>query len=154
MTCQKAQDDAHWQTIHLSDWLSTESFSPTDCTLSDFFEFRAGILDESEPPTYDPTTYGADELWRTTKVQQDGWEGSCVAYVQTNGTNCKAWCESKGMTCTKAMDDAHHQTQGLSEWLETGGYQPTDCTILPEGANRQISDDNGCLQKWTTQICA
>jgi len=215
MTCQKGMDDAHFQTVHLSEWLSDASYSETDCTLhpasserqtaddngckqrwktqicacaeirlppdqfppagekgcvdnsgevfgdvdedctnSDFFEFRGKVLEKHEPPTFDPTTYGADAQWQTKKVQAGGWEASCVAYVQTNGTNCKSWCESKGMSCTKAMDDAHHQTIGLSEWLGKGGYTPTDCTILPYGHYRQIGDENGCLQKWKTQICA
>merc|ERR1719291_545150 len=60
------------------------------------------------------------------------------------------------------MDDAHLQSNGLYEWLDTEGYAPTKCTLNPatRKLTQRISDgkpidqsDNGCNAEWDTQIC-
>ena len=125
-----------------------------DCTNKDFFIFQKDAGSGYIAPTYKPDQYGSDAVWATLKVQDSEWKSSCVAYVSTGGGTCKAFCESNGKTCVRAMDDAHHQTAKLSQWLETGGYKPTDCTLLPSGHTRQSQELNGCNQNWATQICA
>jgi len=137
-----------------------------DCTNHDFFEFK-GEVRELVDPTFDPNTYGADDKWRTFPVQAGGaWDSkrrifqkgalqaSCVAYVKTEGATCKTWCESHGMTCVKAMDDAHHQVHHLNSWLTAGKHSETMCTVSPRSSDRQTADEDGCLQTWKTQICA
>lgn len=145
----------------------------TDCTNKDIFEFLGNVSDKYQEPTYSADEYGEDKWWKTfdsalpqTKGSpaEKGWSGSCMAYVRTGGGTCKDWCKKQKMTCVKAMDDAHHQTAKLTEWLTTKGYtkntfgagsktQP-GCTILPEGHKRQSEEDNGCKQRWGTQMCA
>lgn len=123
-----------------------------DCTNKDLFILKKNTKG-FVAPTFKPDQYGSDALWATEKVQDSDWKGTCVAYVATGGGTCKTFCESNGMKCVRAMDDAHHQTAGLSKWLKTGGYKPTDCTLLPSGHSRQSQKENGCNQKWGTQMC-
>jgi hypothetical protein len=129
-----------------------------DCTNKDMFILRTSNIGAAfVAPTYAPDQYGTDENWMTKKVQESDWKGACVAYVKTGlikGGTCKHFCKSNGMKCVQGMDDAHHQTGGLSKWLSTEGYKATDCTLLPGGHSRQSKADNGCNQQWGTQMCA
>jgi len=124
-----------------------------DCTRKDFFVWK-GSHNGFAAPSYTPLFYGSDEHWTTVKVQEGGWQSSCVAYVNTGGRNCKDWCGDHGLQCVKAMDDAHHQTAQLSNSLEGEGYAATDCSLYKNGHQRQTTEENGCLQHWGTQICA
>merc|ERR1711935_183719 len=101
-------------------------------------------------PSYDPidpTRYGSDVNWRTVKVQEGDWQSLCVAYVNTDGGNCDEWCDNLGLQCVRAMDDAHHQREELSDWLVEEGSVPTNCTLYEGGGE-------GCEKRYDTQICA
>jgi hypothetical protein len=146
-----------------------------DCTNKDIFVFKGPVNGKYQDPTYEADEYGEDKLWKTfdSAWAEEGWSGSCVAYVGTRGRTCNQWCkERQGMKCVKGMDDAHHQTKKLTEWLTKGNYtfgagsktQP-GCTLLPGGHHRQSkerhkggkkedSSYDGCDQKWGTQMCA
>lgn len=88
-----------------------------DCTNEDYFHiWRGDELEAFVEPTSVP---GADLHWETMRVQSDGWQGTCVAVVNTLGGNCKDWCKARGLECVKAMADAHHQ----KEQLETFGHR-------------------------------
>jgi len=141
-----------------------------DCTNQDLFEWKGEVQGDFVAPTYNPTEYGSDDYWSTTKTNAtSGWETLCVAYVNTqkhSGT-CKQWCEDQStptqtLVCNKGMDDAHLQSEGLYNWLGTEGYSPTLCTV--NKATRLLSHkissgeeidqtENGCNAQWNTQIC-
>lgn len=134
-----------------------------DCTGKDMFEFKGGVKDPYVDPTYTPDVYGDGPKWRTfsTAREENGWAGACVAYAKTSGQTCDTWCQdAQNMTCVRGMDDAHHQTNQLSQWLkDEGGYELEakhgGCTILPAGHTRKGRLENkGCDQGWHTQICA
>jgi len=125
-----------------------------DCTYKDIFEF-AGGSQEVVNLTYSASTYGSDKYWKTHPAPSGGWLGaSCVAYVYTAGTNCKDWCGSKGKKCLMGWDDAHHQLGALNHSMDAGGYDRTRCTYSGANTARQQSAENGCLQNWSTQMCA
>jgi len=148
--------------------LSKCSWTPTgalkmikDCTNRDMYEFKLGVFEKFVKPTYEPDVYGQDAHWRTFDTQRvgEGWTGSCVAYARTAGKTCGEWCETaQNMTCVRGMDDAHHQTKDLTQWLSTKGYTAKGryggCTIMPAGHERKTTEHNGCDQRWFTQICA
>jgi len=136
-----------------------------DCTDMDMFEFKLceeeDCKDPYVTPTYEPDEYGEDGVWRTfsNTWEEEGWSGACVAYAQTAMKDCEYWCEEmQGMRCVRGMDDAHHQTDKLTKWLEKKGYTAEGpyggCTIVPGGHDRQTNSSNGCNQIWDTQICA
>jgi len=154
-------DDAHNHEDGLSSCTWNSQQMMKDCTNKDFFEFQGNVSGKYVDPSYSPSVYGNDENWRTfnSQSEEEGWTGSCVAYAKTGGRTCTQWCEDvQGMTCTRGMDDAHHQTRQLSQWLTTEGYQMDSryggCTLLPSGHSRKSQTDNGCNQGWGTQICA
>lgn len=91
-----------------------------------------------------------------TQEGYDSWggTGTCVAYARTNGGTCKEFCANAGKTCHRGQDDAHHQWQKLSYYLSGQGKAGTKCTAYDEGHDRQTEAENGCLQKWQTQLCA
>lgn len=129
-----------------------------DCTYGDYHLWKGGAKETFAPPTYPPTMYGSDHLW-TTKESMGApvtgqFPGACVAYANTKGKNCKHFCKKEGMTCVGGMDDAHHQRKSLLAWQSDKGYSETSCTLYPSGHDRQSQEDNGCNQKWKTQICA
>merc|ERR1711935_247189 len=124
-----------------------------DCTLKDFYVWKNQTL---VSPTFGHGEYGEDE----------GWEGSsCVAYVKTEGS-CKDWCESHGLQCLMAMDDANHnhpnQEERLISWLDTeGAVATTSCTLNGPAHERKKEKniggyiaDHGCNVSLNPQICA
>jgi len=130
-----------------------------DCTNGDMFEFKLSIYAPFEAPTFAPHEYGSDAVWNVWPVPDSAyWSGTegqnCVAYVETDGKTCEQWCDERKMTCVAGMDDAHDQTDDLYNWLQTEGYPKTHCTLVPAGHTRQSTDNNGCNQKWGTQICS
>jgi len=126
-----------------------------DCTNKAMFEWLNGHA-SYVAPTYNPSQYAEDTNWKTFEIQgtSSPWKGTCVAYVRTGGKSCSQWCATKDLTCVMGMDDAHTQTGQLSNWLDTEGYPSTDCTTNPSDHGRQSTENGGCDQKWTTQMCA
>jgi len=126
-----------------------------DCTNKAMFEWLNGHA-SYVAPTYNPSQYAEDTNWKTFEIQgtSSPWKGTCVAYVRTDGKSCSQWCATKELTCVMGMDDAHTQTGRLSAWLDTEGYPSTDCTTNPSDHGRQSTENGGCDQKWTTQMCA
>jgi len=119
-----------------------------DCTHKDFFVWN-GSEDGFVVPSYNPMyhRYGSDENWTTVKVQEGVWQSSCVAYVNTDGQSCDAWCGALGLQCEAAMNDAHNQREALSAWLVAQYSVATNCTLYP-------ADPQGCSETYGTQICA
>jgi uncharacterized protein YegL len=97
--------------------------------------------------------FNPDE-WATETYDAWGGTGTCVSYARTGGGTCKQYCESFGKTCHRGQDDAHHQVKELNYWLTGQGKAGTMCTAYDEGHDRQTTEENGCLQKWGTQLCA
>lgn len=127
-----------------------------DCTYGDYQVWRGGKAAAFVPPSYPPTMYGSDTYWTTKEGMgaRDGqFPGACVAYAETKGT-CKDFCKKEGMTCVGGMDDAHNQRQSIIDWQTEQGFVESNCTLWPGGHARQSQEDNGCNQRWKTQICA
>lgn len=163
----KARRSPDAQTAHDEDpalsmcQFTDESAMIRDCTNKDMFEWKGGVHDNAVWPNYSALVYGDGPKWKTfdAAVVANGWSAACVAYTRTGGQSCKDWCsKAQGMTCVRGMDDAHHQTKALSEWLQKEDYKLDQkyggCTIVPSGHARKSMDENGCLQTWQTQICA
>lgn len=140
-----------------------------DCTNQDFFVWHGNVWEtftepQYLPPTYDASVYGSDDHWSTIQVNHTGgWQVNCVAYVRTEGQSCKSWCADRDMVCQKGMDDAHWQTDQLSDWLGGVTLTPTDCTLSPVSStltnkiytNEPIDQsENGCNAQYNSQICA
>lgn len=113
-----------------------------DCTGKDMWKWDGGHVGFNS----------AD--WTTESYEAWGGSGTCVAYAKTSGTTCKDYCQKFGRTCQRGMDDAHHQVDKLNYWLGGEGKSGTMCTIYGGGHQRQTTAENGCLQKWGTQVCA
>jgi len=135
-----------------------------DCTLKDFFVWKK---ESGAAPTFGPNEYGEDDVWKTVKVQEaEGWQSaSCVAYVNTAQGSCNDWCDSHGLQCVMAMDDANHNGTGpnpLPDWMQAGGAAgTTSCTLNhPADARKRANDltgyvdSRGCNHKLNSQICA
>lgn len=116
--------------------------SDEDCTGKDVWHWQGGHRG-----------FNADE-WTTETYDNWGGTGTCVTYARTSGKTCKEYCQSYGKNCVRGQDDAHHQERELNYWLRGQGKAGTKCTAYDEGHDRQSQDENGCLQKWGTQICA
>ena len=113
-----------------SDGVSIKQLDPRmkeDCTHKDFHIWHTKI---KQAPTYEPGQYAQDDAWRTVKVQEeDGWQSSCVAFVQTNKTSCTDWCGVHGLKCVKAMDNAGDQESHLRPWFEAEDYMVSQCSL-------------------------
>jgi hypothetical protein len=117
--------------------------SEAQCTGQDVWHYQGG------------TAIGFDkDEWSHEDYEAWGGAGTCVTYAVTSSRTCKQYCESYGRTCARGQDDAHHQVAGLNKWLQGQGKAGTMCTANDEGHDRQSTEENGCLQKWHTQICA
>jgi len=131
-----------------------------ECTGKGFWTMLGGINQGFKPPTFRADEFGQDGLWKHAPAEDDGWSGTCVAYVGTNSRTCTQFCAASGLVCVKGMDDAHHQTGALSTWQKTQTSRSgqtmnsTSCTLFPEGHSRQSTANNGCDQSWGTQICS
>jgi len=127
-----------------------------DCTYGDYQIWKGGKAAAFVAPSYPPTMYGSDALWTTKEgmASRDGpFPGACVAYAETKGT-CEAFCKKEGMKCVGGMDDAHNQRESLLAWQTEQGFKDSSCTLFPTGHDRQTQENNGCNQRWKTQICA
>jgi len=139
-----------------------------DCTLKDFFVWKKK---SNAAPTFGAREYGEDDVWKTVKVQEaEGWQSaSCVAYVNTAQGSCHDWCDSHGLQCVMAMDDANHNgthddtgPNPLPDWMQAGGAAgTTSCTLNhPADARKRANDltgyvdSRGCNHKLNSQICA
>jgi len=128
-----------------------------ECSYGDHHVWK-GDIQEFTPPTYSPTIYGSDDMWTTGPglghETLGKWAGACVAYVKTGGRTCTQWCAMQEMHCVGGMDDAHHQRDPLNKWQAEAGFPNTKCTLFEKGHTRQTTENNGCEQKWKTQVCA
>ena len=129
-----------------------------DCTHKDFHIWHTKI---KKAPTYEPGEYAKYDAWRTVKVQEeDGWQSSCVAFVQTNKTSCTDWCGVHGLKCVKAMDNAGDQKSHLRPWFEAEDYVVSQCSLAAHAEafkGQKIEgyvDTHGCDLPLNSQICA
>lgn len=116
--------------------------SQDDCTGQDIWHWQGGHMG-----------FNINE-WSTESYDNWGGQGTCVTYARTGGQTCKQYCASFGRTCVRGQDDAHHQVAELNKYLQGEGQAGTMCTAFDEGHERQTTEENGCLQKWGTQVCA
>jgi len=129
-----------------------------DCTHKDFHIWHSDI---ERAPTYKPDEYTKDEAWRTVKVQEeDGWQSSCVAFVQTGGTSCTDWCGVHGLQCVKGEDDAAGMKSTLRKWFDAGGYDVSQCSLgerwesVKMAGSATYASSHGCDERLNSQVCA
>jgi len=158
----KRPDPEDEETLGLCSWVKTQGRLPRraqeECSYKAHHVWR-GEIKGWTPPTYDADFYKSDDMWTTGPGLGDEtmgkWPGACVSYVKTNGQTCTEWCEQEGgMKCVGGSDDAHHQRGRLNEWQAEQGYQPTSCTLFTQAREGVSLENNGCEQRWTTQVCA
>jgi len=129
-----------------------------DCTDKDFHIWHSNI---KRAPTYKPGEYAVDDAWRTVKFQEeDGWQSSCVAYVETDKTSCTAWCDVHGLQCVKAMDNAAGRAANLWTWFKAADYNVSQCSLGKHWEAGKMADitgyasTHGCNLPLNSQICA
>lgn len=64
------------------------------------------------------------------KCNEPDWSGSnvCMLHAYTNGDTCATYCENQGSICTRAQENSY-------------------------GCNRDVTQSEGCNEKWDDQIC-
>lgn len=162
-TCQWSTAGGALPTVDLLTGISSGG-ALEDCTHKDYWVWK-GVLGNGPRrrrgyvnPTFSPTVYGDDGKWTSaTDMSNAVFPSSCTAYVATQQSGkitCDQFCTAAGMTCTGGMDDAHWQRSNIRQWMSDNGLEQTNCTLYPGGHGRKTTADNGCLQDWTTKICA